>query len=110
MSKYCNRKTTVDGITFDSKHEAERYIELKYLERCKLIRDLQLQYPFELIPSQRDESGKVVERPVKYIADFVYYDRIGNLVVEDAKGLRTEVYKLKRKLMRAIKGIEIREV
>ena len=110
MNKYGNRKTVVDGITFDSKREAERYIELKYMERCKFIRDLQLQVPFELIPSQKDDKGKVIERPVKYIADFVYFDRVGNLVVEDAKGLKTEVFKLKKKMMRAFKGIEIKEV
>ena len=108
--KYGNRKTVLDGITFDSKHEAERYVELKYWERIKGIRDLQLQVPFELIPAQRDEKGKVVERAVKYIADFVYYDQDGNQVVEDAKGMKTEIYKLKKKLMLWRYGIEIKEV
>jgi len=82
------------------------------MERCKYIRDLQLQVPFELIPAQRDETGKVVERAVRYIADFCYYDRVGNLVVEDAKseGTRTELYKCKKKMLRYFKGIEIKEV
>lgn len=110
MSKYNNRKTEMDGIKFDSKHEAVRYIELKYLQRVGEIRDLQLQYPFELIPAQKDEKGKTVERAVTYRADFVYYDKSGNLVVEDAKGVRTELYRLKKKLMRYFKGIEIKEV
>ena len=109
-SKYGNRKTEIDGIKFDSKHESLRYIELKYLERVGQIRGLQLQVPFELIPAQKDENGKVVERAVKYVADFVYYDHDGNLVVEDAKGMKTDAYKLKKKMLRYFKGFEIKEV
>ena len=108
--KYGNVKTVIDGIKFDSKHESMRYIELKYLQRIGQIRDLQLQVPFELLPAQKDENGKVKERAVKYIADFVYFDRDGNLVVEDAKGIKTDAYKLKKKMMRYFKGIEIKEV
>lgn len=104
MNKYGNHRTTVNGITFDSKHEALRYIELLYLQRAGQIRDLQLQVPFELLPKQ----GK--ERAVKYIADFVYYDKDGNLVVEDAKGFRTDLFRLKKKMMMYFKGIEIKEV
>lgn len=107
--KYGNVKTVVDGIKFDSKHEATRYVELKYMERVGLIRDLQLQVPFELIPAQR-ENGKVVERAVKYIADFVYYDKDGNIVVEDAKGIKTDSYKLKKKMLLYFKGLAIKEV
>ena len=112
MNKYGNRKTQIDGITFASKHEAHRYVELKYLERIGMIRDLELQKPFELIPSQKDESGKTAERPVHYVADFVYFDHDGNLVVEDAKSpaTRTDAYRLKKKMMRYFKGIAIREV
>ena len=110
--KYGNVKTVIDGIKFDSKHESMRYIELKYLQRIGQIRDLQLQVPFELLPAQKDENGKVKERAVKYIADFVYFDRDGNLVVEDAKSpvTKTDAYKLKKKMMRYFKGIEIKEV
>lgn len=107
--KYGNIKTVVDGIKFDSKHEATRYVELKYMERVGLIRDLQLQVPFELIPAQL-ENGKVIERAVKYIADFVYYDKDGNIVVEDAKGVKTDAYKLKKKMLLYFKGLEIKEV
>ena len=110
MNKYYARKTEIDGIVFDSKHEAERYCELKLMARAGEIRELMLQYPFELIPAQKDEKGRMIERPVCYIADFVYFDRDGNLVVEDAKGMKTEVYKLKRKMMLYFKGIKIREV
>lgn len=108
-SKYSNVKTEIDGIKFASRHEAMRYVELKYLERTNHIRDLQLQVPFELLPKQM-KDGKCVERAVKYVADFVYYDHDGNLVVEDAKGMRTELYRLKKKMMRYFKGIEIKEV
>ena len=89
LSKYRNKKTVVDNIKFDSKREAMRYLELRYLEQIKQIRDLQLQVPFELIPAQRGDDGKVKERAIVYKADFVYYDRDGNLVVEDAKSSAT---------------------
>lgn len=108
-SKYGNKKTEIDGIVFDSKHEGQRYAELKLLERAGEIRDLMLQVPFELIPAQKI-AGKTVERAVKYVADFVYYDKDGNLVVEDAKGMKTDAYKLKKKMMLYFKGIAIKEV
>ena len=110
MSKYRNRKVNVDGILFDSIREARRYGELKLLQKGGYISGLQLQVPFELLPSQKNAEGKVVERKVRYIADFVYTDRNGQQVVEDAKGCRTEVYLLKKKLMRYVHGIEIKEV
>lgn len=112
MSKYHNTRTEVDGITFASKHEAYRYIELKYLERIGEIKDLQLQRVFTLVGAQKDETGKVIERPVKYIADFAYKDKTGKTIVEDAKspGTRTDVFKIKRKLMLSIYGIRIQEV
>lgn len=103
MSKYKNRKTVVDGITFDSQKEAARWQELRLLERGGLITDLRLQVPFELIPKQPGE------RAVNYIADFVYTEN-GETVVEDAKGVRTQAYVLKRKLMLERHGIRIREV
>ena len=111
MNKYGNRKTEVDGIVFDSKHEASRWIELKYMERAKLITDLRRQVRYTLIGNQYDENRKVIERPVTYIADFVYLEN-GKVVVEDAKSpaTRTDVYKIKRKLMLMIYGIRIKEV
>ena len=109
-NKFRNERTEIDGIKFASRHEANRYIELKYMERAHLITDLQLQRVFTLIGEQRDNKGKILERPVKYIADFVYKDANGKTVVEDAKGLRTDVYKIKRKLMLMIYGIQIQEV
>lgn len=108
-SKYHARKVTVNGITFDSKHEAERYLILHSMERRGEITDLKLQVPYILIPAQRVD-GKVVERSCRYVADFVYRDAAGNQIVEDAKGVRTPEYVIKRKLMLHLYGICIREV
>lgn len=103
MSKYGNIKTTTsDGITHDSIREANRWCELKLLERAGKITDLQRQVKFELLPKQDGE------RAVYYIADFVYVEN-GREVVEDAKGKRTKEYILKRKMMLYFKGIKIRE-
>ena len=110
MNKYGNEKTEVDGIKFASRHEAKRYVELKYMERAGLIKNLQFQRVYTLIGTQKDKAGNVLERPVKYIADFVYKDKDGKTVVEDAKGVRTDVYRIKRKLMLSIYGIRIQEV
>ena len=108
MAKYRNSKTVVDGMTFDSKKEALRYRELRLLERAGKISGLQCQVKFELLPAQR-QGGKVVERPVRYIADFVYTEN-GTQVVEDAKGVRTMDFIIKRKLMLYKHGIRVREV
>ena len=110
MSKYGNKKTVVDGITFDSQREAQRWFELRLLERGKEISNLMRQVPYQLIPAQRI-NGKVVEKAVDYIADFTYTDnRTGETVIEDAKGVRTKEYILKRKMMLYFHGIQIKEV
>ena len=101
-SKYHAEKERVDGITFASRKEARRYRQLKLLERAKAIQDLKLQVTFPLI--RKSEHG----REIKYVADFVYYEN-GKLVVEDTKGYRTDIYKLKKRLMAELYGIEIRE-
>lgn len=110
MSKYRNQKITVDGITFDSKKEANRWFELKLLERAGKISFLQRQVAFTLIPKQvRD--GKMIERPVVYKADFSYRDNETETdVVEDTKGVKTKEYIIKRKLMLWQFGIQIKEV
>lgn len=121
MRKYHNRKVTVDGITFDSVKEANRYKELKVLERAGQVHDLQLQVKFKLIPAQRElnleptatgkpKKGKLLEHEVSYVADFVYKNRYGIQVVEDTKGVKTKDYIIKRKLMLWIHGIRIKEV
>lgn len=103
MNKYHAQKTLLEGIKFDSRHEAERYAELKLLQRTGKIRNLRCQVPFELVPKQDGE------RAVKYIADFVYEEN-GSMVVEDAKGFRPKDYIIKRKLMLWVLGIRVREV
>ena len=108
MAKYGNRKVVRDGIEFDSIKECQRYCELKLMQRAGVISDLQLQVPFELIPAQRID-GKVVERAVTYVADFVYKQN-GQTVVEDTKGYRTSEYIMKRKMMLFFHGIRIVEV
>lgn len=96
-TKYHSKKTECDGITFDSKKEARRYQELKLLEKAGEITDLKLQPEFELIPSFR-KNGKTF-RKTAYRADFSYFDRSsGKTIVEDVKGFKTDVYKLKSKL------------
>lgn len=104
--KYHNRKTIVDGITFDSKAEADRYKELKRLETIGVIKGLELQKSYRLCKG-RWENGKPFS--ISYKADFVY-TLDGDVIVEDVKGYRTEAYQLKKKLMRAVYGIEITEV
>ena len=123
-SKYFNKKYTVDGITFDSRKEGRRYVELMEMQKAGIIHNLKLQVKFVLIPTQREEStevfkkgkskgqpkpGKVIETECSYIADFVYYEN-GVLVVEDTKGMRTKDYIIKRKLMLKVHGIRIKEV
>lgn len=108
FSKYHNKKTVVDGITFDSIKESVRYRELKALLNAGEISDLRLQVPYELMPTVK-VSGETF-RSIRYVADFVYKDRNGSVVVEDAKGMRTDVYKMKRKMMAYVHGIVIREV
>lgn len=104
MNKYHNQKTVIDGITFDSKREAQRYAQLLLMQRAGVIEGLRLQVPYILI----DKSDK--GRAVKYIADFVYFDcQKRHEVIEDVKGMRTDVYKLKKRLMAEL-GHEIVEV
>lgn len=106
MSKYNNKKIRVGGEVFDSKREYNRWCELRLLERSGIIQNLQRQVKFRLIDSQK--TPERTERPCDYIADFVYYEN-GKLVVEDCKGMRTDVYKIKRKLMFKKYNISIRE-
>ena len=104
-------RTQVDGITFQSAREARRYEELRLLERAGEIRDLQRQVRHELAPSVLLRGARRRSPGVDYVADFTYVDmRTGRKVIEDVKGHRTEVYKLKRHLMKALLGLDIDEV
>lgn len=95
--KYKNIKTTIDGIQFDSKKEAQRYAELKLEEKAGLIHNLELQPKFELLKGFIHVLTEEKVRGITYIADFRYWQ--GDIeVVEDVKGIKTEAYKIKRKL------------
>lgn len=124
-SKYYNVKTkTTDGLIFDSTREARRWEQLLLMQKAGQIKDIQRQVEYELIPAQYEsyerysKKGKrlkdgvhLIEREVKYIADFVYTKvETGETIVEDAKGVRTKDYTIKRKLMLAVHGIRIKEV
>ena len=120
-SKYGSKKVTYGGITFDSKKEMYRYIRLKEMQDKGEISDLRLQVPFELIPTVYETHEvqmktkvktvtKLVQRAAFYVADFVYKDASGAEIVEDTKGFRNAEYLLKKKLMRALLGITIKEI
>ena len=120
MTKYHNLKVKLGDEVYDSCKEACRWCELCLLARAGEISDLKRQVPYNLIPPQREpdtagarggvKPGRLIERGVDYIADFVYRDKAGNTVVEDAKGVRTKEYIIKRKLMLWVHGIRVREV
>lgn len=95
MNKYKNTKIVVDNIKFDSVLEANRYQELKLLQRAKQISNLRLQVPF-LLQEGFKKNGKT-HRKIEYIADFVYEEN-GQTIVEDTKGMKTETFKIKQKL------------
>lgn len=110
-NKYGNTQLVVDGIKRDSLAESNRFEELMFLQKSGYIKDLQYQVPFELIPRQQGENRN--ERPIKYIADFVYDEKQPDgswkHIVEDKKGHKTKDYIIKRKLMLYIHGISIME-
>ncbi len=100
VNKYGNER----GRKFASKHEANEAMKLDALERFGKIKDLRYQVPFTLV----EGKGKI--RPITYIADFTYCDLAGRLHVVDAKGCKTPVYRLKRKLAALLHGIDIEEI
>lgn len=122
QNKYYNKKCTVNGIIFDSRKEARRYQELLLLERAGVIKSLQRQVKYVLIPAQYESferygkngqeltpGKKLIERECAYVADFVY-EEDGKTVIEDTKGFKTKDFIIKRKLMLYTHGIRIREV
>jgi len=116
-AKYNNVK--VNG--YASRKEAQRASTLQLMEKGGLISYLYEQVPFELIPSQYEHfqiqgkrkmlnRKKCIENSCTYIADFVYLDNeTHKCVVDDSKGMRTEVFKIKKKLMLQRYGIKIKE-
>jgi len=121
-NKYRNKKVELDGIIFDSKKESGVYLDLKAQKAAGEIKDFKMQVPFELVPKQTEtitvmnkrglpvQKERVVEHPVKYVADFVVYHHDGEVTVIDVKGLRLADYRIKRKLLRAVHGIAIKEI
>ena len=122
-SKYGNRKVTIGGIKFDSEREAKRYLILKEYQNKGDISDLKLQVVYELIPAIKELKSVVlktktrqkevtIQQPITYRCDFTYIkDNV--LVVEDVKispKMLPPEYKLKKKLLRYVHGIDIREV
>lgn len=110
-SKYkAVRVVTVDG-TFDSGLEYKRWLYLNELEKAGEIKNLERQKPYVLIPCQKDKSGKVLFREIKYISDFEYdVVKTGEHVVEDTKGIVLPEFKMKQKLMYWFHGIEVKIV
>lgn len=128
-NKFGAKKVTAPtGEVFDSQAEYHRWCELRLLERAGKITKLKRQVKYELIPTQRGEStetykagpqkglpkpGEVIEKPMHYIADFVYCDEKGNTVVEDTKGYKKgaayDLFVIKRKLMLKVHGIRVIE-
>lgn len=96
-SKYQNRKTELDGVTYDSKKEAQRAAELNLMLKSGEIVTLARQVRFRLT------------KGIEYVADFVYTTKDGEQIIEDVKGMKTDVYKLKKKLMKELRGIDILE-
>ena len=108
MNKYNAKKTEYKGIIYDSKWEANRAYELEMLQRAGQIKDLQLQVRFILQEDYINNKGQKI-RPISYIADFVY-NQGDETIVEDAKGIKTDAYKIKKKLMLYFFNIRIKEV
>jgi len=107
-NKYNNKKTMVDGITFDSKKEAKFYEELKLLKAAGEIKEIELQPMFVLLEKEED---RVTGRGIKYYADFKIIYADDSVEVVDVKGRKTNVYKLKKKLLLAkYPDINFREV
>jgi hypothetical protein len=116
-SKYRNKKVEIDGIVFDSQKEAAVYSELKTCQRTGEVDKFEMQKRYELIPAQygmKNVKGKLVkrciERAITYLADFVVYFSDGEVSVIDCKGWKTEVYRIKKKLMLMTHKISIKEV
>ena len=120
MSKYNNKKVVCNGITFDSILEKNRYLFLHSKQNTGEIRGLELQPKFILqegftthcFVTKTGKESKI--RPITYSADFRYMNRKGEIIIEDAKGFKTEVYKIKKKMilnmLRLEKDVMFREI
>jgi hypothetical protein len=97
--KYKNTKVKDDGYTFDSKAEHKRYGELKLMRSQGLICNLIVHKRYPILVNG--------EKVCTYIGDFEYQDQQLRMHVEDVKGVETDVFKLKAKLMKVVNGIDI---
>ncbi|WP_303286872.1 DUF1064 domain-containing protein [Acinetobacter baumannii] len=112
-NKFNASKVTLDGMTFDSKKELKRYIELKAMQQRGEIFGLEHHAKFELAPKTKIEGEKRTKPALRYFADFTYYLINGEYIVEDVKSIATRKlpsYRNKKHLMKTVHGIDIREV
>ena len=113
-AKYGNKKVEIDGTKFDSKKEAKRYQDLLLMQRAGEISELELQPKFELVKGVKFSGDAKAKPAVRYFADFAYTDiKTGQRIVEDVKSPATKknpAYRMKKHMMLAIHGVEIKEV
>ena len=112
-NKFNAQKVELDGMTFDSKKEHKRYIELKAMQQRGEIFGLEHHTKFELAPKTKLEGEKRVKPALRYFADFTYYIITGEYVVEDVKSAATrkkDSYRNKKHLMKTVLNIDVREV
>ncbi|MCH7294114.1 DUF1064 domain-containing protein [Acinetobacter higginsii] len=112
-NKFNASKVVCDGMTFDSKKEFKRYIELKAMQQRWEITRLEHHTKFELAPKTKLEGEKRAKPAVRYFADFTYYNGEGSYIVEDVKSAATRKlpsYRTKKHLMKTVHGIDIKEV
>lgn len=110
-AKYLNNKVTLNGISFDSKKESDRYLELILLSKASKISNFEIQVPFVLAEPVILDGRK--KPAIRYFADFVYLDEFNNKVVEDVKSditRKDKVYRIKKHLMKSIYNIDIKEL
>ena len=106
-SKYGNKKTEAGGFMFDSKAEAKRWAELSLMMKAGAISYLMLQPVYKLVSSVKFEGDKRAKPALRYQADFAYVEN-GEPVIEDVKGVETDVFRIKRHLMKWRYGIDVR--
>jgi hypothetical protein len=109
-AKYRSTPTTIDGQNYRSKREAGRHQALLLLQRAGKIAGLVREVPFVLAPKVKIEGEDRARPALRYVADFVYSTAEGVTVVEDAKGFRTPVYRVKKHLMKTVHGVDVLEV
>lgn len=109
MNKYRNEPCTVGGEKYRSKRERDKHQELLLMQKAGLISDLRREVPFVLAPPVKFTGDARAKPPLRYIADFTAM-RKGQFVVFDAKGVRTEAYRIKRHLVLHIHGVEVEEL